>query len=124
MYLGIPVDVIRIHFFPSLRNRVVTKFSRKRMAAKQAPSAEQHAAQHAEAFNRLVGVHRTGGFEAAASCEKDREICLVATKREKGGANWKRSARCRPKGRRYIFTSRRKSAVSASNGVFATELFG
>lgn len=124
MYLGLFADMVRIHFFPSLWNRVIAKFSRKRMTAEQSLGAEPGAAQNAKSLDCVVRVHRTGGFEAAASRKQDGEIRLVATKREKGSANQQAGAGCRPKGWRYDFRSRRKSAVSASNGAFATEVFG
>ena len=112
MYLGVSADMIRMHFFPTLRNGVVAKFFRKRMTPQQALNTEPHTTQYAEPLNSLICVHRTGGLEAAAPREQNGEIRLIAADREECRAD------C------YALSSRRKSAVSASKGAFATELFG
>jgi len=118
MYLGLFGNRIRIHFVPSLRNRVVTKFSGNRVATQQSLRAEPHAAPHAKSLDCFIHVHRTGGRKPAASREEHREIRLVTTKREQRGAN----RRALP--RHAALSSRRKSAASAAKGAFATELFG
>lgn len=119
MYLGVTADVVRIHFFPSLRNGVKAKFSRKRMAAREALCAEPHAAQHAEALDGFVRVHGAGWLEAAASGKEHGQIRFVATKGEERGSDGNGVPN-----HGTSFRRRSKSAVNASKGAFATVLFG
>src|SRR5258708_26742259 len=117
MYLGLFGSRIRIHFVPSFRNRVIAKFSGKRMATKQTFRAEPHAAQHAKSLDCFVRIHRTGGFEPAASREKHGEIRLVAAQHEQR-SSYRYALRFHE-----AFRSLRKSASSATKDVFSTELF-
>ena len=119
MYLGITADMVRIHFFPSLRNGVKAKFSRKWMAAREALCAKPDAAQHAKALDSFVSVPGAGWLESATSGKKHGQIRLVATKGEERSSDGNGVP-----SHGYIFRRRRKSAVSSSKGAFATVLFG
>jgi hypothetical protein len=99
-----------------VRNRVVAKFARKGMTAREAFHAKPNAARHAEALDGLIGVLRTSGLEAAISREEQRQVGFVKTQCEKRDSHgigardflfesWSRDA--------HGFWSRRsKSAVS------------
>src|SRR5260370_34138180 len=58
------------HLFPILRNRVVTKSARERVAEHEPLQAQPQPARHAASFNRFVGVTRTRGLKAATSREQ------------------------------------------------------
>ena len=62
-----------------VRNRVVAKFARKGMTAREALHAQPHAARHSEALDGFIGVLRTSGLEAAISRGEQREVRFIKT---------------------------------------------
>src|SRR5260370_10265203 len=133
---------------PVLRNRVVAKLTRKRMASQKPLQSQPYSACYAESFNRLVGIARTRRFEPAAPRKQDGQIGFVKPQREqperhahmrpricKGGACPTRLFACDRRGSRShlraypvshytLFSRRSKSAVSAANAARVTELLG
>ncbi len=55
-----------------IRNRVVAKFAREGLTAREALDAERDAAGYAEALDGFVGVIGAGRFEAAIAGEEKR----------------------------------------------------
>ena len=70
-----------------VRNRVVAKFTREWMTAREALHAEPDAAPNAEALDGFIGVLRTSGLEAAISREEQRQVRFVKTKGKKRGSH-------------------------------------
>ena len=62
-----------------VRNRVVAKFARKGMTAREPLHAEPYAARNAEALDGFIGVLRTCRVETAISREEKRQVRLVKT---------------------------------------------
>jgi hypothetical protein len=122
----------RWHFFPFLRNRIVTKFSRERMAAQKPLHPQPDSARQAESFNRVVSKAGAGWLEPAASREQHGEVAFVTSQRKQSSFDRPglRAFEMRDISRPYafvcgvLFSRRNKSAVSAANGAPATELFG
>jgi len=62
-----------------VRNRVVAKFARKGMTAREALHAKPDAAWHAEALDGFIRVLRTSGLETAISREEQGQVRFVKT---------------------------------------------
>ena len=111
-----------------VRNRVVAKFARKGMTAREALHAKPDAARHAEALDSLVGILRTRGMETAISREEQGQVCFVKTQREERGSHGIGSrdflfGGC-GRGGHGFWSRRSKSAVSVEWSERATMFFG
>src|SRR5260370_6889975 len=110
---------MRWHHFPFLRNRVISKFARERMAAQQPFQSQPNPAHCSKSFNRLIRIARTRRLKAATSRKQNRQVRFVEAQREQ---------RCTHGngffGHHTLFNTRNKSAVSAANSARATEFFG
>ena len=86
----------RGHVFPFLRNRVVTEFSGKRMAAQEPLRAKPNAARQSESLDGFVGIARARRLETAASGNEHGQVSLVEAQQEERSSHVQGHDRSRP----------------------------